>query len=325
MIATEEIPAVPDYARWVAEEAKKSKVVPVVVAEKEERANRQNEIRANDQGCAPGTEIEDEVTAERSEDCAVGGTWERGNEPDCLPGTEADGTVSETQSGPDQTGGAIAMIKRKESEVQTSYDLVADLYAQRIHGELEHKPFDRQLLNRFAERVKAIGPAYDIGCGPGQVARYLDEQGVQTIGIDLSPAMVEHARSLNPGIEFRQGDMRALEIEDESTGGIVAFYSIIHISQADVVSVLLEMKRILRPGGLLLLAFHIGDRILHMDEWWGRQVSVDFIFYPTEEMKGFLDSAGLLVGEVVEREPYPDIEHQSRRAYILAEKRQESG
>jgi SAM-dependent methyltransferase len=213
------------------------------------------------------------------------------------------------------------MIERKMSDVQLGYDLVADEYARRIFGELEGKPLDRQLLDEFSARVNAIGPACDMGCGPGHVARYLHGRGAQVIGIDLSPAMVERAGRLNPGIEFRQGDMRALEIEDETFGGIAAFYSIIHISRAEVVPVLLEMKRILRPGGLLLLAFHIGDHILHLDEWWGQQVSVDFVFFRTEEMTGFLESAGFLVGEVVEREPYPDVEHQSRRAYIFAEKK----
>jgi hypothetical protein len=80
------------------------------------------------------------------------------------------------------------------------------------------------------------------------------------------------------------------------------------------------LKRVLLPGGSLLLAFHIGDNVLHLDEWWGQQVSVDFVFFRPEEMIGFLRSAGFQVGEVVEREPYPGVEHQSRRAYIFAEK-----
>jgi SAM-dependent methyltransferase len=217
------------------------------------------------------------------------------------------------------------MIDRQTSDVQIGYDRVADEYVRRIFGELEHKPLDRKLLDRFAARANAIGPVCDMGCGPGHVARYLHERGARVIGIDLSHVMIEHARSLNPSIEFRQGDMRSLDIEAEALGGIAAFYSIVHIPRSDVVAVLLEMKRILHPGGLLLLAFHIGDHVLHMDEWWGREVSVDFVFFRTEEMAGFLQSAGFLIGEVVEREPYADVEHQSRRAYILAEKRQELG
>jgi SAM-dependent methyltransferase len=211
--------------------------------------------------------------------------------------------------------GVIAM-----EDVQTSYDRVAVEYVARLFQELEHKPLDRQLLDRFAEKVQSIGPACDIGCGPGHVACYLHERGVRVSGVDLSPVMVEAARRLNPGIEFEQADMRALKFEDEALGGIAAFYSIIHIPRPEVVATLVELKRVLRPGGLLLLAFHIGDDSVHLDEWWGQQVSVDFFFFRTEEMKGYLSAAGFEVVEIVEREPYPDVEHQSRRAYIFAEK-----
>jgi SAM-dependent methyltransferase len=217
------------------------------------------------------------------------------------------------------------MIDRKITDVQTSYDLVADEYARRIFEELDHKPLDRQLLDRFAAKVQAIGPACDMGCGPGHVARYLRDRGLQVIGVDLSPAMVSLARKLNPGIEFRQGDMRSLDdIEDGAWGGIAAFYSLIHIPRPELAEVLGELKRVLRPGGSLLLALHIGDDVLHLDEWWGQQVSLDFIFSRPEEMTGLLRSAGFQVEEVVEREPYPDVEHQSRRAYIFAENPRES-
>src|SRR3954470_14014646 len=99
-------------------------------------------------------------------------------------------------------------------EVQSSYDRVAEDYARRIFGELEHKPFDRQLLDRFAARVQTLGSACDLGCGPGHVARYFHERGVRVIGVDLSPVMVELARRLNPGIEFRPGNMLSLDIEE---------------------------------------------------------------------------------------------------------------
>jgi SAM-dependent methyltransferase len=215
----------------------------------------------------------------------------------------------------------MSMIDRKSSDVQTSYDLVADEYVRRIFDELEHKPLDRQLLDRFAARVQGVGPVCDMGCGPGHVARYLHERGVQMTGVDVSPAMVDRARTLNPEIDFREGDMRSLAIEDGAWAGIAAFYSIIHIPRPEIVAVLGELKRVLRPGGLLLLAFHIGDQVVHLDEWWGKSVSVDFVFFRPAEMTGFLKEAGFDVKENVEREPYPGVEHPSRRAYIFAEKR----
>ena len=210
------------------------------------------------------------------------------------------------------------MDTHKRNDYQTSYDQVADEYVRRIFDELQHKPLDRQLLDRFAASVRDVGPACDMGCGPGHVARYLYERDVQVCGVDLSPAMVEQARRLTPVVEFWQGDMMALDAPDRAWAGIVAFYSIIHIPHADLAQALGELRRVLRPGGLLLLAFHIGDDTIHLDELWGRQVCVDFFFFRPDEVAGYLRAARFEIEEIIEREPYPDVEHQSRRAYIFA-------
>ena len=201
---------------------------------------------------------------------------------------------------------------------QTSYDRVADEYVRRIADELQHKPLDRQLLDRFAASVRDVGLACDMGCGPGHVARYLQAHDVQVCGVDLSAELVERAQRLNPGVEFQQGDMMALDIPDEAWVGIVAFYSLIHIPRPDMVQALRELRRVLRPGGVLLLSFHIGDETLHLDDWWGEKVCLDFFFFRSAEMAGYLTAAGFEVEEIVEREPYPEVEHQSRRSYIFA-------
>jgi SAM-dependent methyltransferase len=211
------------------------------------------------------------------------------------------------------------MDSPRDSDVSASYDRVADEYVRRIYDELRHKPLDRELLDRFAARMRG-GIACDLGCGPGQVARYLHERGVEVCGVDLSPGMVEQARRLNPSIEFRRGDLMALDVPDGAWTGVAAFYSIIHTPRSDVIRALREIRRVLRPGGLLLLAFHLGDEIIHLDEWWGQRVSVDFFFFRCEEMAGYLRAANFEVEEIIEREPYAEVEHPSRRAYIFARK-----
>lgn len=210
------------------------------------------------------------------------------------------------------------MKSDKHSDYQASYDAVAEEYVRRISGELEHKPIDRELLDRFAASLRDVGPVCDVGCGPGHVTRYLHDRGLNISGYDFSLKMVEAARRLNPGMEFRQADMTALDVPDKTWAGIVAFYSIIHIARGEMAQALGELWRTLRPGGLLLLAFHIGDETLHLDDWWDQKVDVDFFFFPIEEMTGHLRCAGFEIEEIVEREPYPDVEHQSRRAYIFA-------
>ena len=206
-------------------------------------------------------------------------------------------------------------------DLQTSYDRVAEDYAEHFHDELEQKPFDRKMLDWLAEKSSHLGIICDMGCGPGQIARYLDAHGVETCGVDLSPAMVERARSLHPEISFQQGDMLSLtEVADNSFGGIAAFYSIIHVPRPSLIQALRELSRVLRPDGVLLLAFHIGQEIIHRDEWWGKEVSLDFIFFETEEMKDYLKLSGFKLEEVIERDPYAEVEYQSRRAYIFARK-----
>ena len=207
------------------------------------------------------------------------------------------------------------------SDLSSSYDEVAAEYTRRIADELDHKPFDRDLLDRFAAIFDTDDTVCDVGCGPAHVARYLSQRGVKVIGIDLSPEMVAQARALNPFLEIRQGDMLGLDVPDESWSGVVAFYSIIHIPRADVVRALKELGRCLRPGGRLLMSFHIGDEVLHLDELWEHPVSMDFFFFRTEEMVGYLGEAGFEVEETLERDPYPDVEYQSRRAYIFARRR----
>src|ERR1700722_9497471 len=108
------------------------------------------------------------------------------------------------------------MIEQESSEVQSNYDRVANEYARHLYDELRHKPLDRQLLDRFIKGIRGQGLVCDLGCGPGQVARYLHERGVPVRGVDLSAGMLTQARELNFGIEFSQGDMRSLDVLDDS-------------------------------------------------------------------------------------------------------------
>jgi len=203
-------------------------------------------------------------------------------------------------------------------DVRDSYDSAAEAYAEHLATELDGKPLDRHLLNRFAEDTRGRGLVGDLGCGPGQIARYLQEQGVDVVGIDLSPGMVRVATGLYPGIEFRVGDMTRLDLPGASLAGIVAFYSIVHFRPAELGEVFEQMRRVLMPGGLALISFHIGDQEVHVDDLYGSPVSLDFRFHVPGAVVEALRGAQLAVTEHAEREPYEGAEYPSRRCYLLA-------
>ena len=211
-------------------------------------------------------------------------------------------------------------MKKFTRNTQTSYYQVAAEYAEKFKDEMDSKPFDRDCLDRLAREVGDLGPICDMGCGPGQIARYFHRQGVDTLGVDLSPRMVAEAQRLNPEIHFHQGDMLSLPDADNSWGGIAAFYCIIHIPREQIVEALREMKRVLKPGGVLLVTFHIGDEVKHLDEWWEKPVDLDFAFFQAEEMEVWLQEAGYELQETLVREPNPKVEVATRRAYVFARK-----
>jgi ubiquinone/menaquinone biosynthesis C-methylase UbiE len=214
------------------------------------------------------------------------------------------------------------MAQIKINHVQSTYDVLAEEYARRIYSELEHKPVDRKFLDQFAERVRNAGVTCDLGCGPGQVARYLHERKVRVCGMDLSERMLACARRLNPGIEFAQGDMRALPVADNTWAGIVAFYAIVNLQHQDVIQAIGEMMRVLQPGGRLLLSFHLGEDNVHVEEdVWGSGVALETTLFRVSTVAGYIRNAGFEIEEIFERDPYaPEVEYQSRRAYIFAKK-----
>jgi len=101
--------------------------------------------------------------------------------------------------------------------MRASYDALAAEYARRLRDELDHKPFDRAMLEEFAARVAPAGLICDLGCGPGHIARFLRDRGAQVFGIDLSEGMLAEARRLNQDISFLRGTMLSVGIGDATT------------------------------------------------------------------------------------------------------------
>jgi SAM-dependent methyltransferase len=210
-------------------------------------------------------------------------------------------------------------MEEARSELESSYDRVAEDYAEDFSGELERKPFDRELLDGFADGLRGAGLVCEIGCGPGQIARYLRDRGVEICGVDLSREMVKLARRLSPDIPFEHGDMLKLNVPEASLAGIVCFYSIIHLRREDAARALAQMYRALMPGGSLLVSFHGGEGELHRGEWYGKQVSIDVTLFSKEEMSRYIEAAGFEVERIVEREPY-EFEYPTRRIYAFGRK-----
>nr|WP_228713669.1 class I SAM-dependent methyltransferase [Prauserella endophytica] len=207
-------------------------------------------------------------------------------------------------------------------DTRSAYDAVASRYAELFSNVLETLPMERAMLAAFAELVRAhnAGPVADIGCGPGQVTAHLHALGPATFGIDLSSEMVALARRAHPDLRFEEGSMTALDLADGVLGGILAFYSIIHTPPRQLPVVFTEFRRVLAPGGHLLLGFFAGDDPLPRE--FDHKVTLAYRWSPDSlaelsRQAGFVEVARLL------REPHED-ERQFQQAQLLVRKPQES-
>ena len=200
--------------------------------------------------------------------------------------------------------------------VQVAYDTVAEDYARLLDGLLEQSTWDRAVLGAFAERVR--GPVLDAGCGPGRVSAHLHRLGVDVSGVDLSPAMVAVAQRDEPHLRFRVGRLGDLDVADGALGGVVAWYSLIHTPLPQLPDVVAELARVLAPGGLLLLAFHVGDELRHLTHAYGHDLSLHTQRLQPDSVAALLAEAGLDVQARLVRAPEPP--ETVPQAYLLAQR-----
>ena len=157
----------------------------------------------------------------------------------------------------------------QESDTRDSYDTVAENYATLVRNALTSDPYLNATLALFADLVGRGAPVADIGCGPGHVTAHLRDAGLLPFGIDLSPGMIEVARRDHPELDFRVGSMTALDLADGSAAAIVSWWSIIHLPRDVVPQAFAEFHRVLAPGGVLLLGFHVGTESTHKTSGYG--------------------------------------------------------
>ena len=199
------------------------------------------------------------------------------------------------------------------SHVRSSYDQVAGKYEDRFRDELAGKEGDRHLLATLAQSV--ADPVLEIGCGPGQIGGFVRERGRRVLGLDLSPEMARRAAARLDGALV--ADMRDLPIRSGGIGGIVAFYSIIHLRRPELRDTFREFFRALRPGGRILLSAHEGDDEIELTEFIGEPVPMAATFFGLDELTTALGAAGFDITNAVRREPYSS-EGSTIRLYVEA-------
>lgn len=214
------------------------------------------------------------------------------------------------------------MNKDHLNEVKHCYDLTAAEYSKVFLNELDHKPFDRNILDRFSEMICANGLIYDLGCGSGQITKYISDKNRHTItGLDFSENMIKTARKTFPEIKFEVDDMLNSKLSSSSANGILAFYAIVHFDYEQAKIALQEWYRALKDDGYCLFSFHIGEEEIYVEKFLDVEgASANFRLLNIDKILSIAEEEGFKVVDAVIRYPYKDVEYPSKRAYIILEK-----
>ncbi|WP_164861567.1 class I SAM-dependent DNA methyltransferase [Microbacterium sp. CPCC 204701] len=204
---------------------------------------------------------------------------------------------------------------------RTAYDTVAVNYAEMVPDTRYEADVDLAMVRHFVESL-APRPAavLDAGCGTGRMIGFLGsvDSDLVVAGSDLSPSMLEVARSAYPSLELVVADNADLPFDDERFDGVLAWYSTIHTPPHRLGSVLAEFRRVLRRGGMLLLGFQAGTGERRIDKPYGHDVELTAYLHHTPYVRDALGSAGFAVTTVLDRAPRSSEKHE--QGFVLATK-----
>ncbi len=183
------------------------------------------------------------------------------------------------------------------SQIFWSYDSVAD------HVDLCDY---ETTLPVFLDHLPKDAPVLDAGCGLARWVIYLRHRGYRVFGVDRAHAALVQAAHFEGPTPLFTADTQVLPVRDEALGGIISLGVVEHVPSGPVPS-LRELRRVLRPGGVALVAVPYNNPwrralINHLRRFRDRQkrragLKLDFAEYrfSARELTGFLEEAGFEV------------------------------
>lgn len=168
------------------------------------------------------------------------------------------------------------------------FDTLGKDYEQAFAGLTAQREELEWLLTELPDTAKVL----DVGCGTGRpTAEVLSTAGHDVTGCDVSPKMIEIARTQVPAAHFEVADLRTLSYPPGTWDAIIAFFPLLQLTRAEIDTALLKFADWLAPGGIFLFATVPAD-VESLDiEFMGQPVTVSS--YPPEHFHRLLSDAGL--------------------------------
>jgi ubiquinone/menaquinone biosynthesis C-methylase UbiE len=208
----------------------------------------------------------------------------------------------------------------QRDQTKAAYDTVAATYAVVLPDTSFEASLDLAMIQDFVDQLRDGEKAdvLDVGCGAGRVITYLNslDENLAITGVDLSPTMIEHAKIRHPNNVIVEGDLAALPFPDSSFDGVLAWYSVIHTPTHELAAIFDECHRILRPSGLMLVAFQSGSGERIISQPYGLDIELRAFLHQTPLVEAALHTAGFVIQASLGRAPRTTERHS--QGFVLA-------
>lgn len=109
---------------------------------------------------------------------------------------------------------------------------------------------------RFVEQL-GVRSVLDAGCGTGRIGRELARRGLEVVGVDVDPAMIEVARRKAPDLDWRLGDLATVDLGRTFEAVLLAGNVMLFLAPGTERAVVTNMARHVAPNGLLVAGFQL--------------------------------------------------------------------
>ena len=177
--------------------------------------------------------------------------------------------------------------------VEQGYDRIGEEYGRWSTKATD--PARKRYLKVLLEGLPKGAQVLDLGCGSGALATRRLSERFQITGVELSSRMVELARHNIPSATFVRADMASVEFPPELFDGVCAFYSLIHLPQQELPTLLRRVARWLKPGGLFVASMGSGEDPGSVEDEWVGGVPMYFAGHAVQKNEELVEEAGLRV------------------------------